>query len=41
MGNIAYGEYRLEDYAIHESQNDYNAVLIPEKWGLRRDNTIF
>ena len=41
MDNIIQGEDRLEDYAIHESQNAYNAVLTPEKWILRGENTIF
>ena len=35
------GEDRLEDYAIHESQNAYNAVLTLEKWVLRGENTVF
>ena len=29
MDNITQGEDRLEDYAIHESQNAYNAVFTP------------
>jgi len=41
MNNITQGEDRLEDYTIHESQNAYNAVLPPEKWGLREENTVF
>ena len=41
MDNITNGEDRLEDYAIHESQNAYNAVLAPEKWVLRGENTVF
>jgi hypothetical protein len=32
---------RLENYAIHESQNAYNAILTPEKWILRNENTFF
>lgn len=30
-----------EDYAIHESQTAYNAVLLIEKWVLTGDNTVF
>jgi hypothetical protein len=41
MDNITQGEDRLVDYAIHESQNAYNAVLTPEKWVLRGENTVF
>ena len=41
MDNITQGEDRLEDYAIHESQNAYNAVLTPKKWVLRGDNTVY
>jgi hypothetical protein len=29
------------DYAIHEPKNAYNAVLTPEKWVLRGENTVF
>ena len=41
MDNITQGEDRLEDYAISESQNAYNAVFDPEKWVLRGENTVF
>ncbi len=41
MDNITQGGDRPEDYAIHESQNAYNAVLTPEKWILRGQNTAF
>ena len=41
MDNITPGEDRLEDYAISESQNAYNAVFDPEKWVLRGENTVF
>jgi REP-associated tyrosine transposase len=41
MDNITPGEDRLVDYAIHESQNAYNAVLTPEKWVLRGENAVF
>ncbi|MBU1585957.1 MAG: hypothetical protein KKE44_24835 [Proteobacteria bacterium] len=35
MDNITYGKDRLEDYAIHESQNAYTAVLPPRKVGFK------
>ncbi len=41
MDNITQGEDRLEDYALHELQNAYNAVLTPEKWVLRDENRFF
>ncbi len=41
MDNITQGEDRLEDYAIHEPQNAYNAVSTPEKWVLRGENSVF
>jgi REP-associated tyrosine transposase len=41
MDNVTQGEDRLVDYAIHESKNAYNAVLTPEKWVLRGENTGF
>lgn len=39
--NITQDKNHLEDYAIHESQAAYNAVLPTEKWALRGDNEIF
>lgn len=41
MDDITQGEDRLEDYVIHESQDAYKAVLTPEKWTLRGENTVF
>jgi len=40
MDNITQGEDSLEDYAIHESQNAYNAVFTPENWVPRGENAV-
>jgi hypothetical protein len=40
MDNLTQSGDKLEDYAIHESQNSYSDVLTPENWVLRGDNAI-